>query len=214
MIWSLVAAFVSLGLAMADCPPDERFRFEKVDTKLNLNGTGPADVVARFTASDGDEVYVRRALLIDAPDQPVAATADQWIESCHSTDTIQTTHLTVESLKAGAKDVLYVAEEIGGAGTFQYFSAEGKKAKLVFRYHNSSMDGQFSETHKDGKIAIRITGDGELQVGGQDIDLDQKAIKLRCRVRELFVQLSYEWDRKAGQFKEVDSGCVMGAAID
>ena len=54
----------------------------------------------------------------------------------------------------------------------------------------------------------------ELEVDGAKIDMEKLTLEKRCRVKELYVEIKYEWDRKNHKFKAIDQGCVMDSAID
>jgi hypothetical protein len=214
----MILALLLMFHAQADeikCPASEKFQFGSIELKLNLDGNNKQDAIVRFVANEGEQAFFRRALVFDAPKKIEKVTEDQWLETCQQGgEDPPITTITYEKVKAGKHDLLLSKAEGGTAGTFQYFMAKDGKLVPAFKYSNPSLSGHFNETRKKG-LALRIVGeDGELLVNGEAVDLDGRAIKSRCRIRELHIQLKYEWDGKTQAFKEVDEGCVMDSAID
>lgn len=219
MIFSFLIAQLLMFQVQAEelkCPSADKFQFSSKELTLNLDGNGKPDVVARFIAHDGeDKHFYRRALVFDAPKKIENVADEQWLEECQEGgEDPPITTITYEKVKAGKQELLVSKAEGGTAGTYEYFSSAEGKLKSLLKYSNPQLNGHFYETRKKS-VSIRITGeDGTLAVAGETIDLDHRSIKSRCRVRELHIQLKYEWDTKLGQFKEVDEGCVMDSAID
>jgi hypothetical protein len=196
------------------CPDADKFKFGNVELKLNLDGNKKQDHVVRFVADEGERHYYRRALILDAPKRPAGASEEQWLEPCQEGgEDPSITTIAFEKIKVGKHDLLLRKTEGGTAGTYEYLTVEEGKLQSAFSYSNPSLDGHFYENRKK-ELSIRITGDGELVVAGETIDLDGRAIKARCRVRELYLQLKYVWDTKAKKFKEVGHACVLDSAID
>jgi hypothetical protein len=190
------------------------FKAGQAEVTLNLDGNAKPDKVIRFAVTEKDRHFYRRALIFDAPKKIESVKDEQWLEPCQEGgEEPGSGTITYDKAKIGGRDLLISKSEDGTSGVFQYFKAEDGKLVSVFKYSNPTLNGHFNETRKKG-LSIRIVGDGELVVAGETIDLDAKALKARCRVRELYIQLKYEWDTKAGKFKEVDQGCVMDSAID
>lgn len=197
------------------CPPDNQFKFSSVEQKLNLDGQKPLDAIARYEADENDHQFYRRALLPNAPTKPEDATPTLWLEPCREGgENPDVTISSFEKVSVGSSDLLLTKEE--GAGSvearFQSLKDGALKTHLSFKHPNA--DGQFNEKHTSKRLTVKITGDGELNVNGEAVDLEGMSIKARCRVRELFIQVEYEWDRKAQAFKEISQSCVMGVAID
>lgn len=194
-------------------------KFKSAELKMNLDGNGKPDVVAVFEMG-GESLQgmcMRRALVFDAPEKITEVKPEQWLGPSEFTDhSLQAEKREIEKRSVGDRDLLFINEEIGGFQSHTYFSGEGGKLRKALAFGHPQFDGQFNETYdkKSQKLAVRIFDGGTLEVNGASIDLDHRAIKLRCRVRELHVQMVYGWDPKERAFKETDQGCVMGNAID
>lgn len=214
MVYWLILMLQAAFAAEPKCPA-ELFRFAASEIKLNLDGNSKPDAVVRFIANDGDRHFYRRALVLDAPPAIDKVSEEQWLEPCaeggENPDVVTS---TFEKVPAGGRDLLFARTEGGPGATFRYISAEAGRWTNVLHFSNSVNDGHFNETHGKNRLAVRIFGEGDLTVNGEKVDLDALALKARCRVRELFIEVKYEYDRKERRFREVDQGCVMGSAID
>ncbi len=194
-------------------------KFKSIELKMNLDGNGKPDVLAVYDMG-GPEMQgmcVRKALIFDAPEKLGEPTTDQWLGSAEFTDlTLQAERREFEKLAVGDRDILHVTEEVGTFQSHVYYLGEAGKLKKMLAFGHPQWDGQLTETYnkKAKKLSVRIFDSGTFEVNGAAVDLDQKSIKSRCRVRELFIQLKYEWDSKEHQFRLADEGCVMGQAID
>ncbi len=197
----------------------DQAKFKSIELKLNLDGNGKPDVVAVFDMG-GESVQgvcARRALIFDAPEKITEVKAEQWLGPADFTDSsLHAEKREIEKRAVGDRDLLFINEQIGNFQSHTYFTGEGGKLNKALVFGHPEFDGQFTETYdkKSKKLAVRVFDGGNLEVNGAPVDLDFKAIKSRCRVRELHIQMKYEWDTKTRAFKETDEGCVMGNAID
>ncbi len=199
------------------CPAPDKFKYQSTELKLNLDGNGKPDVVAVFAAGEGDKACSRKALILDAPEPIPLPKPEQWLTPTYFSDpALSVNVMSSEKRTVGDRDLLYFTEEIGDYAAHSYYSADAGKFKRALVLSHNHFDGQISEKYdsKKQKLAVRIFNEGEFELDGTKVDLEQRALKARCRVRELYIELKYEWDRKDRKFKEVDQGCVMGSAID
>lgn len=197
------------------CLPDDKFKFQSVDFKLNLDGNAKPDAVVTFAAGEGDNACERKAVVFDAPEK--IEKAGEWLmKADFVSPELKLINYTVEKRAVGDRDLLYVEEQFGDYASFAYLSAEGGKMKQAMFHAHKNADGQFAEKYdsKAQALNVKVFDSGEFSVNGEAIDLDQRSIKNRCRVRELHVEIKYKWDRKDHKFKETDQGCVMGLAIE
>jgi len=207
--------FMFHAVAEDTCPAPGQFKYVSTEFKLNLDGNGKPDVIARF-APAGEAHFYRRGLIMDAPAKLEGSQPTEWLEECQEGgENPLTSNNVYEKAPAGDRDLLFDKQAKAGSVHYRYLSADGTKLKTEMHFVHPDPSGHFNETHKKDRLAVRVFGDdGELSVGGAKVDLDQLALKARCRVRELHIEVKYEWDRKERKFKEVDQGCVMGSAID
>lgn len=196
----------------------DKAKFKAIELKLNLDGNKKPDVLAVFDMGGPDMqgVCERRALILDAPEKIVEVKTEEWLGPAEFSDPqIRADRREFYKLTVGDRDLLHVMEEVGSFQSHVYYTNEAGTLKKSLAFSHPQWDGQLTEDYKKGKaLTVKIFDSGSLEVGGAPVDLDQRAIQLRCRVRELFAQLKYQWDTKEGQFRLAEEGCVMGQAID
>lgn len=211
----LVFAVAEEPMEGPKCPADDQFRFNMIEKKLNLDGEKPLDIVARFEASEGDAVFFRRAVVLNPPVKNEEIKPTTWLEPCRQGgENPDVTVSSFEKVAVGSMDLLLVKEEGVGSEDARFLSFASGTLKTELSFRHAGTDGQFAESHTSKRLTVKITGDGELNVNGAPVDLEQMSLKARCRVRELYIQVEYEWDRKTKSFREINQSCVMGAAID
>lgn len=219
---SMITVWAGLSAKAEDpgsCADQKPAKFVAVELKLNLDGNSKPDVVAVYSnnVSGGATACERRAVIFDAPAKLDGVVSTEWLGTMDYADPeLKLNRQEIEKRTVADRDLLFVSEEVGDFSSYTFYSADKGKLKKMMSHAHPNADGQFTEVYdkKRRKLGVKIFDGGSLEVNGTAVDLDQRAIKLRCRVRELFLNLKYEWDAKNQNFRLVEEGCVMGPAID
>ncbi|MGE4132429.1 MAG: hypothetical protein AB7F86_12375 [Bdellovibrionales bacterium] len=214
-IFLLFLCSTALAIPPATCPATEKMRPDETVLKGDFDGSGKDDRIVSFVAEIEGDHHTRRALFLNPARATPPPDDKNWLEPCTlNGEPTDATSRLFEKRSVPGRDLILAVQEIGEFAEYELLDYQGTEKRSHLKYSNAHYDGQYSDSNKKKALEVQITGEGDLTLEGQKVDLVAADIKLKCRQKGLMLKLNLAWNPKTQKLEEKSRDCVIGQAID